>query len=189
MGRLCSTSLLIHESMHLESSRYSASPMTVLTVLMAVADRAVTVLGPWAMAPWTLQSFVDPAATWIWTDALGASQSAAVTGWSNPPRFMASYNSAATAAVTIYAAADNIAKITLNGNTVGRLFWGLPGSSGVYQFGATLQPGRNVFQVDVVNVGLWAGLLVTVVDPTSKAVLLHTDSSWTWQAETNTNWW
>ena len=141
------------------------------------AEEAVVQLGSGINQPWE-QAFVDKTAQWIWT-VEGALQNAPSN--SMPIQFKKTYHSAMSVPVVIHAYADNYASFTLNGVQLGWAYWG---SWGETQFDTTLQAGNNVLTVDAINVDAPAGLLVTVINKNTGAVVLHTDGSWTWQVQT-----
>lgn len=143
------------------------------------AEEAVVLLGSGIKQPWE-QAFVDMTAQWIWTIE-GAAQSAPANYI--PIQFKKTYNSAVAVPVVIHAYADNYASFTLNGVSLGWAYWGPWGET---QFGTMLQAGTNLLKVDAFNTDGPAGLLVTVINKNTGAVMFHTDGSWTWQVETTT---
>ncbi len=133
-----------------------------------------SVLGPYDMGPWQASNFRDRSAQWIWNDpdaAGGAAQGACIV-------FNRAYTARTAVDATMDIVVDNQATVYLNGARVGQAAGGWEG--GDYpKLALRLKRGANIIDVEAVNAGGPAGLLVSVRDGAG-AVLLRSDASWKW---------
>lgn len=139
-----------------------------------VPYKPAVVAGPFGIKPWTGKSgFVDPTAMWIWNTP-GAATSAPA-GRVVFEEFLDIVDS--TAAV-VHAMVDNTCTIFLNGQNIGTVAGSGWKTTAYTKKPITLQPGRNaiMFMANNGSVGP-GGLLYSVVDATTQAVIGHSDET------------
>jgi hypothetical protein len=124
---------------------------------------------------WLDFSTIDAGANWIWNVPSAVADAAASEVY-----FQATLAVAATTDAVAFFTADNAAELRVNGDVVGAI--GDWGASATATF--TLQPGDNDIAVRATNWGGPAGLIASIRDASTGAVLLNTgaaaQSAWTW---------
>ena len=124
---------------------------------------------------WADFSIVDASAAWIWNTPNAASEAPSAQAF-----FSATLTLAAPTDVLLFFTADNSADVSLNGTVVASLSdWSKVGS-----VAASLPAGDTPVSVSAINWGGPAGMILSVRDAVTGAVLLNTGaanaSAWSW---------
>lgn len=139
------------------------------------------VLGAWNISPWSMSSFPDTTALWIYN--IPGAASTAPANQSSPIIFQYTYNNTTKNSISanVYIVVDNYTSFYVNGLQYGGFInGGWPNAA--TNIAITIAPGNNLFQFPVVNDGTSgnsAGLLVTVI--ANSVVLFNSNASWTYQ--------
>ncbi len=144
----------------------------------------VTVLGPYNMSPWNATNFADKTAQWIW-NTQGAQSNAPIN--SKPVRFqlLIPVSNKLDIPVVIHVIAVNAPQnantVKVNNKIVGQIMdagWLTPNYT---QIETALAPGNNLLEFDVQNTSSAAGLLVSVINSNTNAVVANSGSGkWGW---------
>ncbi|KAG2495249.1 hypothetical protein HYH03_006522 [Edaphochlamys debaryana] len=139
-------------------------------------------LGGPSTAPWALTDFADASARWIWTSPWATTKA--------PVSSVIVFSKAVTApgptSATLHIAVDSSADVYINNAYVGTAL-SSKDSVAASQIPVFLPPGSSTISLRATNQWMgWqnqhpAGVLASVVDA-SGAVLVRTDSSWSWVA-------
>jgi hypothetical protein len=146
--------------------------------VVSLGTQADPTVAAWVGKP---SDWTDPDAEWIWHTALESnSRPNGEQAW-----LLGIYESVADRAVTIEAAADNTADVYLNGLLLGNV----PGFDTRTTFSATLAAGRNRLAVLGTNGSGTgdnpAGVLISVADTASGAVLFRSTDDGGWYGWTS----
>ena len=137
--------------------------------------KPVAVLGGFGLKPWgILSAFADPAAQWVW-NAPGAATSAPA----GPVIFKTFFdNAAGSAAAVLHAIVDNSCTVYVNGQAAGKVAGNGWKTTAYSKIPITLRPAGNTITFCAANSTVsTAGLLFSVIDATTQAVLARSDAT------------
>jgi hypothetical protein len=152
--------------------------------------KPVSILGQYNISPWNLDSskFVDTSAQWIWTSQWcnkTCSGSAPID--TNPVKFqlLVPNTTPREIPVIVHVIADNAPQganfVKLNGSYIGQIIDNGWVATQYSKIEGTLQPGTNLLEFEVKNVGGSAGLIVSVINANTNQVIVNSGSGkWGW---------
>ena len=150
--------------------------------------KPVFIAGNFGCSPWGSSDYIDSTAQWIWYTENAAYD--APTNNTAPVLFVYPFNyncngasSCNNTTAKIFGMADDYCTMKVNGSSVdtgGRSMaiaggWGGNGDTG---FTVTINPGKNVIEVNALNGGGPAGFLLSFIDVNTNELLFNTNGNW-----------
>ena len=170
------------------SSLKVASAFQKVNFYLSLQAENVNVLGPWNTPQWNVSTFADKTAKWIWwNDWNGTFPNGSAAVDPKPVRFQLLVPNTTNfeIPVVIHVIADDAPAganfVKVNNQLVGQIIGGGWVTPNYSKIDTGLAPGNNLLEFDVQNVVGAAGLLVSVINANTNAVIANSGSGqWGW---------